>query len=146
MCLGSNFIDCRCTAPQSFPDCQIYYFYSNSSIFLFPLPPRRPFAELQHTPWLRMKAPHIPPCYLPPLPPTSTHLTKTLNLHFFFSFQMILPILLSMCDCFFSSVSKSFLTESTQCQHFSCSLGAASPYLLLCLYLEVFWCLLPAIM
>jgi hypothetical protein len=36
---------------------------------------------------------------------------------------MILPILLSMCDCFFSSVSKSFLTESTQCQHFPAAWG-----------------------
>ena len=119
MCLGSSFIDCRCTAPQSFPDCQIYYFYSNSSIFLFLLPPRRPFTELQHTPWLRMKAPHIPSlCFTPPL--QHPHILRKLWSYIFFSsFQMILPILLSMCDCFFSSVSKSFLTESTQCQHFS---------------------------
>lgn len=123
MCLGSSFIDCR-TAPQSFPDCQIYYFYSNSSIFLFLPPHRHSFTKLQHTPWLRMKAPHIPSLWLLHNPPplTSTHLTKTLKLHFSF-FQMILPILFSMCDCFFSSVSKSFLTESTQCQHFSAAWG-----------------------
>lgn len=96
---------------------QLKFFYFSLSS---PTPPCRPFTKLQHTPWLRMKAPHIPSLCL--FPPTSTHLTKTLKLHFFFSFQMILPILLSMCDCFFSSVSKSFLAESTQCQHFSAAL------------------------
>lgn len=54
-----------------------------------------------------------------PFPPNIHTSYENFEVTFFPSFQMILPILLSMCDCFFSSVSKSFLTESTQCQHFS---------------------------
>jgi len=60
----------------------------------------------------------IPQPVPPPPLPTSTHLTKTLKLHFFPLFKWFFPSSFRCVIVFFSSVSKSFLTESTQCQHF----------------------------
>lgn len=80
-------------------------------------------SQLQQTPCpriKRMKAPHRTPL---PFPPGSTHLTKTLKFHFCLLSDDSLPSSFRCVIVFFSSVSKTFLTESTRCQHFSAKRG-----------------------
>lgn len=143
MCLGSSFIDCRCTAPQSFPNCQIYYFYWNSSIFLFLLQPRRPFAKLQHTPWLRMRAPHVPSLCL--FLPQHPHILRKLWSYIFSLFSNDSSHSPFDVWLFFQLCKQKFSHRIHTVSALFCSLVAASPYLLLCLYLERFLGVLHAI-
>lgn len=101
--------------------------------------------ELQQTSCprtVRIKAPHSALLRSP-----SAHTSyETLKLHFCLlsndslsSPSFSLPILFRVCDCFFSSVSRTFLTESTRCQHFPAASGAL-PCLLVYPYLELVSC------